>query len=196
MEKFIKKSNLGIVFGTIVFVLIFLFSFYQTLTNKSLTRKSEKTLNNYASKMNEVITNIDSSNIQAKKDEIKKILDEYWADSDSDDFSANVSYVTKDQILNSFDSDPETFKKIIAATTEIECSMGEKSKGKYFDVSCNVTNNFTFDNNVPNPDYIKFLPTYIGALSLELSVPESMQARFKYIDGKWKICGLQTGYYD
>ena len=195
MEKFIKKRNLGIIFGTVVFVLVFLFSFYQTFTNKSLSKKSEKILNEYASKMNEAIINIDSSNFQAKKDEIKNILDEYWADSDSDDFSANESYITKDQILNSFDDDPVYFKKIIASTTDFECSMGEKSKGKYFDVYCEATNNFTFDNNAPDSDSTTLIPTYLGAISADLSVPEITQAKLKYTNGKWKICGLQTDSY-
>ena len=194
MELFIKKRNLGLLFGLIVFIICLLFSFQQTFTNKGLTKKAKNILNDYKEDINEACLSIDENNINSKKKEILEIIDKYWEDVDDDDEFAekDANHKTKKDIKEEIESafDNDNIVNVSYANTELSYELAYKYKSNCFDIDCNGQS--TFQSAGSYNSNVAYYITMWGAVPEEDIHDSITNVSFKKVNGSWKIIGIQT----
>ncbi|SKA71705.1 hypothetical protein SAMN02745111_02245 [Eubacterium uniforme] len=194
MELFIKKHNLGLLFGLIVFIICLLFSFQQTFSNKKLTKEAKKIMNDYTKELNDACLSINGSNIDSKKKEILSIIDKYWEDVDDDSSFAkkDANHKTKDDIKKEIES---VFNKgmvanVSFAQTNVTCDIAYKYKSNCFDIDC--FDESTYQSGSNNDSNESSFITIWGTIP-EGDIHDSItNVSFKKIKGSWKIIGIQT----
>ena len=194
MELFIKKHNLGLLFGLIVFIICLLFSFQQTFSNKRLTKQAKDIMDDYTKEINDACLSINETNIDSKEKEILEIIDKYWEDVDDDSSFAkkDVNHKTKADIISEIESVFKTSvdSNIAYANTDVTCDMAYKYKSNCFDVDClsQSTYQYAGNNDSNKPSYI----TIWGTVS-DGDIHDSItNVSFKKIKGSWKIIGILT----
>lgn len=193
MKEFIKKRNLGLIFGAIMVIIAFLFCSIQMFENKNLNKKADNTLNDYIDEINEVCVSIDIDHSEEKRKEILAIIDKYWADADEEDGSfadKKTSQTTKDELVKKIN---EMFDKGDCAylsyyESDVECSDAYKFKSKSFDVECITTSNLSVSNN--NKLMTTVSMTGVNPVS-EIENTHTVYT-FKKIKGEWKIVGFRN----
>ena len=194
MKRFIKKHNLGMLTGLIIFLVLLFICVFQFMLFRSNTKKIETALNGYLNEMDKKTINIPSVNNSSQTNDLINVIDKYW--TDDYEFDDDVSF-------NQYDDMTSTIKENISdglATDISYCntSISNIEFTKVNSKSIDVVLSLYIDSSASGDfDYNKSTITGIGLVNAGDSTYYTKTIRFVKKGNNWKIGTIyDAGFLD